>query len=176
MSHSVACAALTSMLAWSVTSSSLAQEWGHEGVHGAVIEPACAIRTAARDQTIELAGQSVDDLEHRMRPMDSPLRLHLISCALARPGLERRAARYFQMTFEGRSRDGVFVIESGGHKVGVRIADSEGRIVNLGEPVSRDVYIPQDRVLSYSMSRVDYQGGVVMEHGNTVLRFNLDYL
>lgn len=175
MSLGAACAALMSMMVWLVASPVLAQDWGRASVRGAIIEPACAIGTAARDQAIELSGQSVDELEHQMRMAASPLQLRLINCALSKPGQERRAARYFQMTFEGRSRDGVFLVESGGRKVGVQIADGEGHIASPGEPVSRDICIPEDRVLSYSMSPVGDQGAAVAGHGNSVLRFHLDY-
>lgn len=153
----------------------MAQNWGNEGVRGAIIEPACAIGTATGDQAIELVGKAADELEYRGPAIFSPLRLQLISCALSRPGIERHAARYFQMTFEGPSRDGVFVVDSGGREVKVQIADSAGRNVSPGEPLSVDVYIPQDRVLSYSVRQVETQGGVAAEHANSVLRFYLDY-
>ncbi len=164
------------MSAWACTVAvpAVAQDWGRVGVRGAVIESACAIGTAARDQAVEW-GRSVDGRQRQAQLVSSPLLLRLVGCALSKPGVERRAAQYFQMTFEGRAHDGVFVVGSGRQQVAIQIADNEGRIANPGEPVPRDVFIPQDRVLNYSMSRVNAGPQAVAERGASVLRFRLDY-
>lgn len=152
-----------------------AQGRGRVGMHGSIIETACAIDTASRDQAIQMAVMPISQIIREGVGFSQPFTVKLVNCSLSRLGAGLSAWRHFQITFDGRADSGFFGVEGSAQGVALLIADGLGNTAVPGEPLPLGELVPGNKVLSYSLRLVGNKKVLRAGDYYSTIRFKMDY-
>ncbi|BEN76224.1 fimbrial protein [Serratia ureilytica] len=149
--------------------------WGRVNMEGAIVNAACAIESASRDQTIDMTSLPVEQISRDGHGLTRPFTLKLVNCGLSGDNYANSGRQHFRMIFDGHAEGKNFGVVGGARGVALRIADSIGREVNPGVPMSIEHTLKKDYRLNYSMQLV--ANNQVLRAGDyrSAIRFKLDY-
>ena len=155
--------------------STLALGWGRVNMEGSILDTACAIEAGSRDQSIEMftvpLGQIIRDGSGTGRPFT----IHLINCVRTRPDPGLPDWQRFRVTFDGESRNGLFLVHGTARGVALQITDAQGNIALPGKPLPAGDMIPGAMDLTYSLRLVGDQQVLRAGEYRSAVRFKLDY-
>lgn len=157
--------------------SSQGGEGGHGIVNlrGSIVDTPCAIDTTSRDQSIDMGATPVAVIARDGRSNTRPFSIRLVNCHLDKTPLAQSSWRYFQVTFDGHSRKGVFLLSGGAKGIGLEIADAAGNIARPGIPMMPGALSEGEQRLDYTMRLVSNEEPLRAGGFNSTLRFKMDY-
>lgn len=152
-----------------------AQDWGQVGMHGSIIEAACAIDTVSRDQAIQMEVLPISKVIRDEVGFFQPFTVKLVNCSLSRIGAGLSAWRHFQITFDGRADSGFFGVEGSAEGVALLIVDSLGNVAVPGRPLPLGELVSEEKVLNYSMRLIGNKQILRAGDYYSAIRFKMDY-
>lgn len=163
-----------------LTGSVQAKDMGHGTVqmHGEILDTACSVDTASRDQTVDMPAQPVSDLISHKASLERPFSIRLTNCVLARISPNSKPLddwSKFQVTFDGNHDNNAFGVEGDGKGVALQIRDDVGNVAIPGEPLPAGTLMPGSMQLNYSLRLIG--DGETLQAGtyHTTIRYKLDY-
>lgn len=149
--------------------------WGRVNMEGAIVNAACAIESASRDQTIDMKILPVEQISRDGHGLTRPFTLKLVNCGLSGDNAANSGRQHFRMIFDGNAEGKSFGIVGNARGVALRIADSIGKDIYPGVPMSIENTLTKDYRLNYSMQLV--ANNQVLRAGDyrSAIRFKLDY-
>ncbi|MGP2925573.1 fimbrial protein [Serratia bockelmannii] len=149
--------------------------WGRVNMEGAIVNAACAIESASRDQTIDMKVLPVEQISRDGHGLTRPFTLKLVNCGLAGENSANAGRQYFRMIFDGNAEGKNFGVIGDARGIALRIVDSIGTDIYPGVPMSIENTLTKDYRLHYSMQLV--ANSQVLRAGDyrSAIRFKLDY-
>lgn len=149
--------------------------WGRVNMEGAIVNAACALEAASRDQTIDMKILPVEQITRDGRGLTRPFTLKLVNCGLAGENSTNTGRQHFRMIFDGNAEGKNFGVIGDARGVALRIVDSIGTDIYPGVPMSIENTLTKDYRLNYSMQLV--ANSQVLRAGDyrSAIRFKLDY-
>ncbi|KTC42819.1 type 1 fimbrial protein [Pseudomonas poae] len=168
----------------SFTSLGLASSQG-EGLvtlGGQVMDSACGLELASRDQTIEMPPEPVGRLLRNTQGEAHPFELRLVNCSLSRPDPFRPGAslpdwEHLRVMFDGASDMGgrAFALFGESQGVALDITDADGHGSVPGEPLPRKPLVEGDMTLHFTLRLVGNGRPMVVGPHRAAVRFKLEY-
>ncbi|MBC3219745.1 type 1 fimbrial protein [Serratia fonticola] len=158
-----------------ITNIQAASGWGRVNMQGAVIETACAIDTASRDQTIDLSILPLSQIERDGQGGVHAFSIRLINCVLDRMDEDLPKWRRFQVTFDGRVDNGLFGVDGQARGIAIQLADNDGNIVSPGYPTPLLNITKDEKEVNYSLRLVRNQQQLRSGSYRSSIRFKMDY-
>ncbi|WP_426506279.1 fimbrial protein [Serratia proteamaculans] len=149
--------------------------WGRVNMQGAVIETACAIDTQSRDQTIDMSVLPLSQIMRDGQGTTQPFSIHLVNCVLGRFDSRQPDWQRFQVTFDGRADNGLFMVEGQARGVALQIADTSGNIASPGEPLPAVAITEGSKKLNYSLRLMGNKQVLRAGDYTSTLRFKMNY-
>lgn len=149
--------------------------WGRVNMEGAIVNAACAIEAASRDQTIDMKSLPVEQISRDGHGLTRPFTVQLVNCGLSGDDTDISGRQYFRMIFDGHADGKNFGVVGDVRGVALRIADSIGKEVNPGVPMSIENTLTKDYRLNYSMQLVANRQVLRAGDYRSAIRFKLDY-
>lgn len=161
-----------------LTLSVSAAEQGHGTVHmnGTILDSACSVDTASRDQTIDMLTQPASDIISAGEGLPRPFSIRLVNCTLNRTSAQPLPDwQYFQVTFDGEHDGQAFGVDGQARGIALQIRDAQDVVAVPGEPMPAGNIAPGDLVMNYTLRLVG--DGESMQPGDyhTTIRYKLDY-
>ncbi len=149
--------------------------WGRVNMEGAIVNAACALEAASRDQTIDMKILPVEQITRDGHGLTRPFTLKLVNCGLAGENSTNTGRQHFRMIFDGNAEGKNFGVIGDARGVALRIVDSIGTDIYPGVPMSIENTLTKDYRLNYSMQLV--ANSQVLRAGDyrSAIRFKLDY-
>ncbi|MBL3523570.1 type 1 fimbrial protein [Serratia plymuthica] len=149
--------------------------WGSVNMEGAIVNAACSIESASRDQTIDMTSLPIEKISRDGHGLTRPFTVKLVNCGLSGDDAVISGRQHFRMTFDGNAEGKNFGVVGEASGIALRIADSIGKEVYPGVPVSIENTLTKDFHLNYSMQLV--ANSQVLRAGNyrSAIRFKFDY-
>ncbi|BEM16625.1 MULTISPECIES: fimbrial protein [Serratia] len=149
--------------------------WGRVNMEGAIVNAACAIESASRDQTIDMKTLPVEQITRDGHGLTRSFTLKLVNCGLSGDNSANSGRQHFRMIFDGNAEGKNFGVIGDARGVALRIADSIGTDIYPGVPMSIENTLTKDYRLNYSMQLV--ANSQVLRAGDyrSAIRFKLDY-
>lgn len=166
---------LLSLYAVNLAWASQPQGWGQVNMMGAIIETACAIDTASRDQTINMGTIPVSQIARDGQGLTRPFSVRLVNCVLGRYDKSLPEWRHFQITFDGHNDAGVFSVTGAAKGIALQIVDSKGNIAIPGAPLPFGDITPHDMLLNYSLRLVSNHQLLRAGEYSSTIKFKMDY-
>jgi type 1 fimbria pilin len=166
------------LMAWFISSSSahaVALGRTSVGMTGVINDAACAIDTNSRDQTINMGVLPVSQVIRDGRLPGKPFSIRLIECRLERVDPNKPDWQKFQITFTGKAHGELFDMDGEARGIGMRILNSQGKVMMPGvASVPADI-VPGEIVLNYTMDIMS--NGEAMRSGayRSTVHFKMDY-
>jgi len=164
---------LLCLLVLPTTSWSATRLVGQVSMRGSIIESACAIALARRDQSIDIP---VLPREQFMRDGGGPtwiFNIRMVGCNLAHANQQERPP--FSVTFDGAtSNDGLFSVHDQGRGGGLQIAGEGGYAVRSGQQMPVKL-LPENGLLNYTLRLVADRSLLRAGPYRATIRFKLDY-
>lgn len=149
--------------------------WGRVNMEGAIVNAACAIEAASRDQTIDMKSLPVEQISRDGHGLTRPFTVQLVNCGLSGDDATVSGRQHFQMIFDGNTDGKAFGVIGDARGVALRIADSIGKEVYPGVPMSVENTLTKDLRLNYSMQLVANRQVLRAGDYRSAIRFKLDY-
>ncbi|MCC4106630.1 fimbrial protein [Serratia ureilytica] len=149
--------------------------WGRVNMEGAIVNAACAIESASRDQTIDMKSLPVEQISRDGHGLTRPFTLRLVNCGLSGDDKVTSGRQHFRMIFDGNAEGKTFTVIGDARGVALRIADSIGKDVYPGVPMSIENTLTKDYRLNYSMQLVANHQVLRAGDYRSAIRFKLDY-
>ncbi|HEJ0318276.1 TPA: type 1 fimbrial protein [Klebsiella aerogenes] len=157
-----------------------AKDQGHGVVHmhGEILDTACNVDTASRDQTIDMGTQPVSELISQGVGLARPFSIRLMNCVLTRIGHNSKPLddwSKFQVTFDGTHDSDAFGVDGDARGVALQILDEAGNTAVPGEPLPACPLVPGRMQLNYTLRLIG--NGDTLQAGtyHTTVRYKLDY-
>ncbi|MEL5376842.1 fimbrial protein [Serratia marcescens] len=149
--------------------------WGRVNMEGAIVNAACGLEAASRDQTIDMKILPVEQITRDGHGLTRPFTLKLVNCGLAGENSTNTGRQHFRMIFDGNAEGKNFGVIGDARGVALRIVDSIGTDIYPGVPMSIENTLTKDYRLNYSMQLV--ANSQVLRAGDyrSAIRFKLDY-
>ena len=149
--------------------------WGRVNMEGAIVNAACALEAASRDQTIDMKILPVEQITRDGHGLTRPFTLKLVNCGLAGENSTNTGRQHLRMIFDGNAEGKNFGVIGDARGVALRIVDSIGTDIYPGVPMSIENTLTKDYRLNYSMQLV--ANSQVLRAGDyrSAIRFKLDY-
>lgn len=149
---------------------------------GQVVDSACGLELASRDQTIEMPPEPVGRLLRNAQGAPHPFQLRLVNCSLSRPDPHRPGGslpdwQHLRVMFDGASDRGgrSYAVFGESQGVALDIADSAGEGSVPGEPMSRKPLVEGDMTLNFTLRLVGNGRPMVVGPHRAAVRFKLEY-
>lgn len=149
--------------------------WGRVNMEGAIVNAACAIESASRDQTIDMKILPVEQISRDGHGLTRPFTLKLVNCGLSGDDTAISGRQHFRMIFDGNAEGKTFGVIGDARGIALRIADSIGKDVYPGVPMSIENTLTNDYRLNYSMQLVSNSQVLRAGDYRSAIRFKLDY-
>ncbi|MDT3252442.1 fimbrial protein [Serratia sp. root2] len=149
--------------------------WGRVNMEGAIVNAACAIEAASRDQTIDMKVVPVGQISRDGYGLTRPFALQLVNCGLSEDDAVISGRQHFRMIFDGKPDGKAFGVIGDARGVALRISDSIGNIVSQGMPMSIKNTITKDFRLNDSMQLVANKQILHAGDYRSAIHFKLDY-
>ena len=149
--------------------------WGRVNMEGAIVNAACALESASRDQTIDMKTLPVEQITRDGHGLTRPFTLKLVNCGLSGDNSANSGRQHFRMIFDGNAEGKNFGVIGDARGIALRIVDSIGADIYPGVPMSIENTLTKDYRLNYSMQLV--ANSQVLRAGDyrSAIRFKLDY-
>lgn len=147
--------------------------WGRVNMQGAIIDTACAIAVASREQTIDMGLVPLDEIERNGQGRSKPLAIDLVNCTTNRPG--KVDWKQFQVTFDGEADGDGFSIHGTAAGVALQITDTVGNIALPGTALPIMAVTPGERQLNYTLRLIANRHALKSGDYFSAIRFKLDY-
>ncbi|HGM6986157.1 type 1 fimbrial protein [Serratia marcescens] len=149
--------------------------WGRVNMEGAIVNAACAIEAASRDQTIDMQTLPVAQIARDGHGLTKTFSLRLLNCSLADVGQMQPGRQHFQMTFDGRADNGLFGVTGEAKGIALRLSDGVGNVIYPGLAMPINGSIIKESYLNYSMQLVANRQVLHAGDYRTAIRFKLNY-
>ncbi|MGO2367040.1 fimbrial protein [Serratia grimesii] len=149
--------------------------WGRVNMEGAIVNAACAIESASRDQTIDMQTLPVEQIARDGKGLTKAFSLRLLNCSLADAGKIQPGRQHFQMMFDGRADNGLFGVTGDATGIALRLSDSVGNVIYPGLTMPIDGTVIKENQLNYSMQLVANRQVLRAGDYRTAIRFKLNY-
>ncbi|MCL1031293.1 type 1 fimbrial protein [Serratia sp. arafor3] len=148
---------------------------GRVNMQGAIIDTACAIKLISREQTVDMAIVTLNDIISNEPGSSKPFSIELTSCALEQSDSSSSAWKYFQMTFDGDAQGDGFGLHGSTSGISLQINDADGNIARPGTPLPSRSITSWDMKLNYTVRLV--ANNPILKSGKyfSSVRFKLDY-
>ncbi|MEX2944257.1 fimbrial protein [Serratia fonticola] len=150
-----------------------AANWGRVNMQGAIIDTACAISVASREQTIDMGIVPLGEVARDGQGRSKPFSIDLVNCVTERPG--KADWKQFQVTFDGDAEGSLFGVRGEASGVALKILDSEGHIATPGKALPLITLTPGSKQLNYTLRLVANRHALKSGNYFSVVRFKLDY-
>lgn len=87
--------------------------WGRVNMEGAIVNAACAIESASRDQTIDMKSLPVEQISRDGHGLTRPFTLKLVNCGLSGDNSANSGRQHFRMIFDGHAEGKNFGVVGG---------------------------------------------------------------
>lgn len=77
--------------------------WGRVNMEGAIVNAACALESASRDQTIDMKTLPVEQISRDGHGLTRPFTLKLVNCGLSGDNSANSGRQHFRMIFDGNA-------------------------------------------------------------------------
>lgn len=164
----VSCSLSTAVLA--------ANEFGHGRVamQGSIVDTACAIAMADRDQSIDIGTITTGEILHDGQGPDRDFHLGLVNCSLRHSDARGTEWSRFQVTFDGTADGKLFAVH-GAEGVGLEIRDASGHLAIPGQPMPAGALSAGGEELSYRVHLQDDHHRLRAREFRSTIRFKVDY-
>ncbi|EMF07310.1 fimbrial protein [Serratia marcescens] len=149
--------------------------WGRVNMEGAIVNAACAIESASRDQTIDMQTLPIEQIARDGHGLTKPFSLRLLNCSLADMDKVQPGRQHFQMMFDGRVDSELFGVTGAAKGIALRISDSLGNVIYPGLAMPIGGTIINESYLNYSMQLVANHQVLRAGDYRTAIRFKLNY-
>ncbi|HEJ7918910.1 MULTISPECIES: fimbrial protein [Serratia] len=167
------------LITFFITQPSVAQSavigWGKVNMEGAIVNAACAIEAASRDQTIDMQTLPVEQIAREGHGLTKAFSLRLLNCSVSDVGGIQPGRQHFQMTFDGQTDNGLFGVTGEAKGIALRISDSVGNIIYPGSAMPIDGTAIKENYVNYSMQLVANRQILRAGDYRTAIRFKLNY-
>lgn len=157
--------------------SALGKDAGHGKVKmsGSIIETACNIDINSRDQIIDFGMVTTGEMTRKNYSVSIPLIIKLINCSNDNIRNDSIKGRSFEITFEGRHRNDLFLDDVGEHGIGLAIYDRNYKKTLPGVPSHPEYHESEGNILKYYLSLE--QDGKDMKPGefSASIKYKIDY-
>lgn len=152
------------------------QGHGNVTIQGEINASACTIDTESIYQTINVGNINISNIIYSNgRNNVYPFNIVLINCMLIGSSLPIKNNKYFEVTFDGLSDSGSFILEGQAKGVSLQVMDSSGQIARPGIPLEKNEINSEKLVLNYSIRLVGNNRNVESGEFYTALRYKMDY-
>ncbi|WP_336221746.1 fimbrial protein [Citrobacter amalonaticus] len=168
------CALVGSASVWGVTVTP-----GKLAMSGELIESACGLDPNSRDIEVEFGEVSASLIHHNDESsITRPLLVRLTGCSVVTRGNDGALYPYASITFIGNAAasDPTTLLVSGkADGFGIRLRDSQGEILTLGQPSPEYELSGTNNVLKFSASLVPVEKYIKAGEFTAVVQFFMDY-
>ncbi|MGN7915779.1 fimbrial protein [Enterobacter sp. 22466] len=148
---------------------------GRVSMQGSIIDTPCAIAVDSRDQSIDMAVLSVEQIMRDGQGPTRPFSIRLVDCVLADNPTQKNS-NIFRVTFDGTTtNDNLFAVNGQGRGVGLQIADEGGNIALPGEQMQPGTLHAGNMTLDYTIRLVANHKTLRAGPYHSTIRFKLDY-
>lgn len=169
---------ITALLVLSFYADAGDQGHGTVKMNGEILDAACNVDVASRDQTINMLTQPVSEIISEQYGLDRPFTIKLVNCVLKRHSpnaLPVNDWQYFQITFDGIREGNAFGVEGGAQGISLQIRDVNGNIAVPGQALPSEDIQPGSMKLNYSMRLVGNGNELQPGSYHSTIRYKLDY-
>ncbi len=163
---------------WGGQVSATDQGHGVVTMRGEILDSACSIDTASRDQTIDMLSQPISEIISENMGLERPFSIRLVNCVLERystGSLPVDNWQYFKVTFDGQHDHGDFGISGLAQGIALQIRDAEGSKAIPGKALPAHDIKPDSMTLNYSIRLVGNADSLEPGAYHTTIRYKLDY-
>ncbi|MDT7094053.1 fimbrial protein [Citrobacter amalonaticus] len=152
---------------------------GKLAMSGELIEAACSLDPNSRDIEVEFGNVSASLINRNDEGnITRPVLIRLTGCSVVKRGNDGSLYPYASVTFMGNAAasDTTTLLVSGdADGFGIRLRDSQGEILTLGQPSPEYELSETDNVLKFSASLVPVQKYIKAGEFTAVAQFFMDY-
>lgn len=152
---------------------------GKFAMSGELIEAACSIDPNTRDVEVEFGEVSASLINRNDEGnITRPFRVRLIGCSMVKRGNDGSLYPYARVTFLGSaaaSDPTALIINGEADGFGIRLRDSQGEILTIGQPSPGYELSEKDNDLQFSASLVPIDQYIKAGEFTAVAQFFMDY-
>ncbi|MBC3378118.1 fimbrial protein [Serratia fonticola] len=148
---------------------------GRVNMQGAIVDTACAIKLINREQTVDMAIVTLNDIISNKPASSKPFTIELTSCDMEHSDNASPLWKYFQVTFDGDAQREGFGLHGSTAGVSLQINDADGNIAKPGNPLPPRSISSWGMKLNYTVRLV--ASNPILKSGEffSTVRFKLDY-
>ncbi|AKJ43963.1 fimbrial protein [Pragia fontium] len=151
------------------------QTWGRVNMTGSIIETACAIDVASRDQTVEIGTLPLSHIARDGQGSTLAFSIKLVNCILAKNYNSLPDWHRFQLTFEGDEDSGSFSMKGDAQGIALQIVDGSGNVVKPGTQLPVVEIVPDEMRLNYFLRLVSNNQLLRVGEYSSTVKFKMDY-
>ncbi|CAM7458930.1 MULTISPECIES: fimbrial protein [Citrobacter] len=152
---------------------------GKLAMSGELIEAACSLDPSSRDVEVEFGEVSASQINRNDEGnITRPFLVRLTGCSIVKRGNDGSLYPYASVTFIGSaaaSDPTTLLVNGKADGFGIRLRDSQGAILTLGEPSPGYELSESDNVLKFTASLVPVEKYIKAGEFTAVAQFFMDY-